>query len=62
MYNVSVTRSYREGEEWRDTHSFGYDDLMNVAKLIFDAHTYITAMWAKDAGRAAPRRPQRQAS
>jgi hypothetical protein len=50
MYKVTVTRSYREGEEWRDTYSFGYDDLMNVAKLMYDAHSAITAMRAKEAG------------
>ena len=48
MYKVSVTRSYREGEEWRDTHSFGYDDLMNVAKLMYDAHSVITELRSKE--------------
>ena len=48
MYNVTVTRAYRDGEAWRDSHSFGYDDLMNVAKLMYDCHGAISALRAKD--------------
>ena len=50
MYKVTVTRSYREGDEWRDTSSFGYDDLMNAAKLMYDAHSVISELRAKEAG------------
>lgn len=49
MCNVTLTRSYREGEEWRETQSFGYDDLMNLAKLLYDAHSFITARRADNA-------------
>ena len=49
MYNVTVVRSFRDGEGWRDSHSFSYDDLMNVAKLMYDAHSVISALRAKDA-------------
>jgi hypothetical protein len=49
MYKVVVTRSYQENNEWHDTHSFGYDDLMNVAKLMYDAHSVISALRAKEA-------------
>ena len=57
MYKVSVVRSYREGNEWRDTHSFGYDDLMNVAKLMYDAHSVISELRAKEVVSRAPARP-----
>ena len=61
MYKVTVTRSYKENEEWRDTHSFGYDDLMNVAKLMYDAHSYISSVRAKEsASRSASLRPSPQ--
>jgi hypothetical protein len=60
MYKVSVVRSYREGNDWRDTHSFGYDDLMNVAKLMYDAHSVISELRAKEAVRRAPVRPPAQ--
>jgi len=49
LYNVVITRSYRDKEtqEWRDTHSIGYDDLMNVAALMYEAHSYISGLKAK---------------
>ena len=50
MYNVTVVRSYREeGGEWKDSHSIGYDDLMNVAALMYEAHAFISSLRAKDA-------------
>jgi hypothetical protein len=42
MYNVTLTRMYREGEQRKDSQSFGFDDLMNLAKLLADAHSYIS--------------------
>ena len=54
MYDVKVTRGYKEDETWRDSYSFGYDDLLVVAKLMNDAHSFITAQRAKDQV-AAPR-------
>ena len=67
MYNVNVVRSYREeGGEWKDTHSIGYDVLMNVAALMYEAHAFISSLRAKDGGtrtqpaRASPRQPQRR--
>jgi hypothetical protein len=65
MYNVTLVRSYKEGEEWHDTHSLGYDDLMNAAKLLYDAHSFITAQRASEgrpAAKPATRAPSRQAS
>src|SRR2546426_10744188 len=51
MYNITVVRSYREESgEWKDSHSIGYDDLMNVAALMYEAHAYISALRAKDNG------------
>ena len=48
IYNVTVSRSFRDGDEWRDSHSFGYDDLMNLAKVLYDAHSVISALKAKE--------------
>ena len=59
MYNVTVVRSYREdGGGWKDSHSIGYDDLMNVAALMYEAHAYISALRAKENGSRARRGPQ----
>ena len=51
MYNVTVLRSYRDDNgEWKDSQSIGYDDLMNVAALMYEAHAYISALRAKENG------------
>ena len=39
-HNVTVTRTYREGEELRDTTSFSPADLLAVAKAADMAHTW----------------------
>ena len=53
LYNVIVTRSYRDKttNQWHDTHSIGYDDLMNVAALMHEAHAFISNLNAKPAGK-----------
>lgn len=42
-YNTTFSRSYREGEQWHNTDSFGRDDLLLVAKLADQAHSWIFA-------------------
>jgi hypothetical protein len=54
MYNVTVSRSYRDGEQWKDSHSFAFDDLMNLAKALYDAHSFISAQQARDHDRTRP--------
>lgn len=57
MYNVTVVRSYRDDNgEWKDSHSIGYDDLGNVAALMYEAHAYISQL------RAAEREPRSRPS
>jgi len=41
LYNVTFTRSYKDGPKWRETASFGADDLLVLAKIADEAHTYI---------------------
>lgn len=49
MYNVVVLRSYRDdNDEWKESPSIGYDDLMNVAALMYEAHAYISGLRAKE--------------
>jgi hypothetical protein len=49
MFNVTLSRSYRdENENWQETHSFGYDDLANVAALMYEAHSYIANLLAEE--------------
>ena len=42
-HNVTLSRSYKDGDQWRTTESFGRDDLLVVAKLADQAHTWICA-------------------
>ncbi|HBE67717.1 MAG TPA: hypothetical protein DDW52_06165 [Planctomycetaceae bacterium] len=43
FYNVAIERSYKDGEEWKHTKSFGRDDLLLVAKVADLAHSWIHA-------------------
>lgn len=40
-HNVSVSRIYKDGEEWRSSDSFGREDLLTLAKVVDLAHTWI---------------------
>lgn len=40
-HNVNVARLYKDGDEWKQTASFGRDDLLLVAKVVDLAHTWI---------------------
>ena len=43
-YSVVFSRLYREGEQWKSTHSFGRNDLLLLAKVADLAHTRIWAL------------------
>ena len=40
-YNVTFSRLYKEGDQWKSTHSFGRNDLLVLAKVADFAHTRI---------------------
>ena len=40
-HNVSITRLYKDGDEWKDSTSFGRDDLPLVAKVADLAHSWV---------------------
>ncbi len=40
-YNVTFSRLYKEGDEWKSTQSFGRNDLLVLAKVADLAHTRI---------------------
>ena len=49
-YSVTPARSYKQGDEtWRETDSLGFDDLLTMAKLLDQAHTWITHQQQADA-------------
>lgn len=48
MFNVTVSRSYKTKDDdgtdiWRDSDSFGRDDLLSLSKALDHAHTWICA-------------------
>ena len=46
-HNVTVARLYKDGDNWRDSSSFGRDDLPLVAKVADEAHSWIFAESAR---------------
>jgi hypothetical protein len=40
-HNVTVSRLYKDGNDWKDSTSFGRDDLPLVAKVVDQAHSWI---------------------
>jgi len=40
-YNVTFERSYRDGDTWKSTGSFGVNDLLVLGKAADQAHTWI---------------------
>ena len=40
-YSVTPSRGFKQGEEWCESDSFAFDDLMTLAKLLDLAHTWI---------------------
>ncbi len=49
-YSVTFSRSYKDGDgNWKDSVSFGPDDLLLVAKVADEAHTWIARQKSVDA-------------
>jgi hypothetical protein len=40
-HNVTLSRLYKDGDDWKDSTSFGRDDLPLVAKVVDQVHTWI---------------------
>lgn len=40
-HNVTLSRVFKQGEEWRQASSFTRDDLLVVAKVADHAHSWI---------------------
>jgi hypothetical protein len=49
-YSAIPTRSYKQGDEtWKETDSLSFDDLLAMAKLLDQAHTWIMHQQLADA-------------
>jgi hypothetical protein len=42
-YNVTFSRIYKDGDDWKSTDSFGRDDLLLLGKVANEAHSWIFA-------------------
>ena len=51
-HNVTLTRLYKDGEQWKDSASFGRDDLPLVAKVVDLAHSWIFQQSASNVDRS----------
>lgn len=51
-YNVTVSRIYRDGKEWKSSDSFGRDDLPLLWKVADQAHDWIFARQQENAAKA----------
>ena len=40
-HNVTFSRLYKDGDQWKDSQSYGRDDLPLLAKVADQAHTWI---------------------
>ena len=58
-YNATFSRLYKDGDEWRSTESFGRDDLLQLAKVADNAHSWICAQSQED-NKAANGAPSRE--
>ena len=56
-YNVTFSRIYKDGDDWKSTDSFGRDDLLLLSKVADQTHSWIFAQSQENesAGRPASR-------
>ena len=40
-HSISITRSYKDGDDWKHTNSFNTEDLPKVALVANEAYKYI---------------------
>lgn len=41
FYTVNLSRSYKDGDEWKNSDSLNYGDLLNAAKVLERAESWI---------------------
>lgn len=49
-HNVTIARLYKDGDRWKDSTTFGRDDLPLVVKVADMAHTWVYEHGSQDAG------------
>jgi len=56
LHNVTFTRLYKDEDQWKDSTSFGRDDLPLVAKVADMCHTWIFQQKQEDSSGPKERR------
>ena len=41
FHSVNITKTYKDGDEWKHTNSFNTEDLLKVALVANEAYKYI---------------------
>jgi hypothetical protein len=41
FFNVTLSKSYKDGDEWKDTDQLGHGDLMNAVRVLQRAEDFI---------------------
>jgi hypothetical protein len=41
FFNTVLSKSYKDGDEWKDTDQLGHGDLLNAAKVLQRAEAFI---------------------
>jgi hypothetical protein len=49
FYSITPSRSYKQGEEWRESDSLNADDCLAMAELLREAHAWIRMQRRADA-------------
>jgi hypothetical protein len=47
FYNVTFSKHYKDGDEWKTSQSFGMGDLLELSKAADHAHTWIARLQEK---------------
>ncbi len=47
FFNVTLSRSYKDGDTWKESGSYGYDDILIVAELLRTCHGFISREMAR---------------
>jgi hypothetical protein len=47
MLNTTLSRSYKDGETWKESQSLGFDDLLAAAELLRTCYGFISREMAK---------------
>src|SRR5207253_1106172 len=47
FYTVNPTRSYKDGDQWKETNSYHQHALLTLAKMLDQAETWISQEYAK---------------